>query len=608
LEWLEGRTLEADFSERRRNKEGGRQLWDAIDLLESAARALSVAHEQGIAHRDIKPANLFLANLGSKVTLKVLDFGIAKVVSESESLTKAFEATGRSLQAFTARYGAPEQFSRRFGATGPWTDVFALALVFVEAVIGRPALDGNDAAQLFVAASDNLQRPTLRHSGVNAGDEVEAVLRTALAVQPRERYGSAGEFWDALTAAARSAAAAGHIPPQKIRPPAASYAGTHTGPSSPISDAATVNPGAGAPSPPTELNSSTQLPVDAAKPASEARQQRKRKSSTIAIIAFGSLIAGAGATVALVGNKSESFKVSSSSASADGAAPIAPTTPKGATQTPPVGSGSAASSAIPPAKPGSVLPGLPARDIPAGNIKSGAFLTAFRMLRRQGSEGMDLQHAFSRCTELGMTLCTEAQFERACTEHPVLANAPTWTETVENNGIVVRGGDSCTARSVALETEHDPARVGLCCDRSIAMVTTNLQKPFLSSTADLILKLEKAVNQRNADAFMSLLDEKVSIDGVSRAQQGVKTLLERSFKDSPDLVVVNDTCEVSVQAHKTYKRVRRRTKVVYETAGWTAICEQTRHRESKASRGTTTYLFSSASKLKSIAEGRPAKE
>ena len=101
-----------------------------------------MAHEQGIAHRDIKPANLFIAEVGGRQTVKVLDFGIAKVITETASLTRAFEMTGRSLQAFTARYGSPEQFSRRYGATGPWTDVFALALVLIETVAGTASARG----------------------------------------------------------------------------------------------------------------------------------------------------------------------------------------------------------------------------------------------------------------------------------------------------------------------------------------------------------------------------------------------------------------------------------------------------------------------------------
>jgi serine/threonine protein kinase len=201
LEWLDGTPLDRDFAERRSAGSGGRTITEAIELLASAARALAVAHRQGVAHRDIKPANLFIAKVAGRNVVKVLDFGIAKVMSESESVTRAFEETGGALQAFTARYGAPEQFSRRYGATGPWTDVFALALVFVEAVTGRQALDGTDAAQLFVGAADSERRPTLRGLGYPTPDPIEAVMKRALAVDPRARFANSAEFWDALETA-----------------------------------------------------------------------------------------------------------------------------------------------------------------------------------------------------------------------------------------------------------------------------------------------------------------------------------------------------------------------------------------------------------------------
>ncbi len=200
LEWLDGQSLDVNFAERLAAGQGGRSLKAAVELLDSAARALALAHEQGIAHRDIKPANLFLAEVGGRKTLKVLDFGIAKVMTESESFSKAFEETGASLQAFTARYGSPEQFSRRYGATGPWSDVFSLALVLIEAVVGHSALEGVDTAQLFIAAADTTRRPTLRAHGVELGDAVEGVLTRALAVDPKERYANVGQFWDALWA------------------------------------------------------------------------------------------------------------------------------------------------------------------------------------------------------------------------------------------------------------------------------------------------------------------------------------------------------------------------------------------------------------------------
>lgn len=138
---------------------------------------------------------------GEKRSLKIVDFGIAKVMSDSEDVMKAYEATGESIHAFSPRYGAPEQFARKYGATGPWTDVFALALVLIEVVAGKSAMKG-DASQLMTTATDGVARPTLRSLGVMESNEVEVVLTRALAVEPVERYKDAGKFWDALRDAA----------------------------------------------------------------------------------------------------------------------------------------------------------------------------------------------------------------------------------------------------------------------------------------------------------------------------------------------------------------------------------------------------------------------
>jgi serine/threonine protein kinase len=180
-----------------------RTLEQAIALIEPAAEALALAHKRGIAHRDIKPANLFLLGdpRGESCPVKLLDFGIAKVVQDAQKMGGAFTKTSGQVTSFTPAYGAPEQFSRTHGATGPWTDVFALALVLVECVTGRPPLDGDDFMQIAYASADKAVRPTPRTRGVSVSDAVEAVFLGALAVVPTERYRTAGEFWNALRVA-----------------------------------------------------------------------------------------------------------------------------------------------------------------------------------------------------------------------------------------------------------------------------------------------------------------------------------------------------------------------------------------------------------------------
>ncbi|MBI4704435.1 MAG: protein kinase, partial [Deltaproteobacteria bacterium] len=145
LEWIEGETLAEHMEARGARNEKGMGLHDAVELLEPAARALAIAHRQKVAHRDVKPENLCLTEVSGQRTVKILDFGIAKVLASHTEFTAAPAATERRTSVFTPRYGAPEQFNKKRGATGPWTDVFALALILVEVASGRRALDGDDA-------------------------------------------------------------------------------------------------------------------------------------------------------------------------------------------------------------------------------------------------------------------------------------------------------------------------------------------------------------------------------------------------------------------------------------------------------------------------------
>src|ERR1019366_826108 len=163
LEWVDGASLGEIIQDRIDRGKGGFSLVEAIKLLEPAARALAVAHEQGVAHRDIKPSNLLLAEVGTRSTLKVVDFGIAKALaapqmaalrrrSDRPEAHSAFATTtpnGENVDPFTPRYGAPEQFSKKYGTTGPWTDVFALALVLVETMSAKPAFEGDEPGEFY---------------------------------------------------------------------------------------------------------------------------------------------------------------------------------------------------------------------------------------------------------------------------------------------------------------------------------------------------------------------------------------------------------------------------------------------------------------------------
>ena len=201
MEWLDGKPLDIVLYEETRRGMAPRDLHEAVALLEPAAVAFETCHARGIAHRDIKPGNLIVMGdpRGPNPFVKVLDFGIAKVMAEHAAQNTAAAMTGKEITAFTPNYGAPEQFSRSHGATGPWTDVFAMALIAVEVMRGgAPSLDGADFLQLGMASRDPQRRPTPRTFGVPVPDAVEAVFQRALATDPEHRFKTMGQFWSAL--------------------------------------------------------------------------------------------------------------------------------------------------------------------------------------------------------------------------------------------------------------------------------------------------------------------------------------------------------------------------------------------------------------------------
>src|SRR5689334_2139933 len=101
LEWLEGRPLDLVLHEENGAAMRPRTLHEVMALLEPAAIALELVHRQGIAHRDIKPANIFIVGdpRGPGAFVKVLDFGIAKVMAEHAQMATALSHTGKDITA-----------------------------------------------------------------------------------------------------------------------------------------------------------------------------------------------------------------------------------------------------------------------------------------------------------------------------------------------------------------------------------------------------------------------------------------------------------------------------------------------------------------------------
>ncbi|MBL9024076.1 MAG: protein kinase [Myxococcales bacterium] len=181
FELLEGKTLE------RRIAEGPLPPAEALFVTLALIGSLEEAHASGIVHRDVKPSNLLLLGSGTDDgSVKLLDFGIAKVTDDAPALTREGMIIG------TAEYMSPEQIDG--SAVGPATDLYAAGLVLAEMITGRPLYTG---APMAVC----LQK--LREGFVSLPEEVVrspfgAVIERATRRSPDARYATAADLRAAL--------------------------------------------------------------------------------------------------------------------------------------------------------------------------------------------------------------------------------------------------------------------------------------------------------------------------------------------------------------------------------------------------------------------------
>ncbi|HLK93099.1 MAG TPA: serine/threonine-protein kinase [Polyangia bacterium] len=204
LEWLDGETLESDL-ERRRGR-GGRAPAEALALLRPVVEALAYAHRYGVVHRDIKPANLMTVTSERGPLLRMLDFGIAKLIPAGGDPEGTGAGHTSGAPGFSPHYAAPEQVT--FSRTGPFTDVHALGLVLTEVLTDQPPYtEGpDDGDQHLFEQVMSTARPTPRRRGKSVG-RLEKIVEKAVALSPRRRWPDAG----ALLAALDEAAASGEL-------------------------------------------------------------------------------------------------------------------------------------------------------------------------------------------------------------------------------------------------------------------------------------------------------------------------------------------------------------------------------------------------------------
>jgi len=168
----------------------------SLALMRDVCAAIDAAHQRHLVHRDLKPENVFLVRDAGRERAKVLDFGIAKMIT-GEGQTAAATTTGGVLG--TLHYMGPEQL--RGLAVEPGWDLWALAVIAYEMLSGALPFDTTSAADYQRAVLDGRRAPIRTHLP-GAPAALDAFFDRALAPLGRQRPGSApvllAEFEEAL--------------------------------------------------------------------------------------------------------------------------------------------------------------------------------------------------------------------------------------------------------------------------------------------------------------------------------------------------------------------------------------------------------------------------
>ena len=169
MELIEGISLKQYME-----KKGVLNWKETLHFAIQIAKALDHAHSKGLVHRDIKPHNVMVLRTGA---VKVADFGIARMMSKSNTLTK--EALG------SVHYISPEQ--AKGGRVDNRSDIYSLGVVMYEMITGRVPYDGESPVSVAIQhINGGAPKPSALNPGIPVA--LEQIILKAIATNPKERY------------------------------------------------------------------------------------------------------------------------------------------------------------------------------------------------------------------------------------------------------------------------------------------------------------------------------------------------------------------------------------------------------------------------------------
>ena len=295
MDLLEGSPLGDALRERRLHQDS------LLDVFTQVAEGLGAAHAAGIVHRDLKPDNVFLVESAAGPQVRILDFGVAKLMHQG---TQGLTETGVILG--TPHYMSPEQ--ARGYAIDHRSDIYALGVVMFQAFTGRlPFISDSAVGVLTAHAVEEPPRPSL--SGVDVA--LEAIILRCMQKRPDDRFATMFEVSAALqqrrgrpvvgqpsmiAEPSRSPTDKGmpHAIAAPAFPAAISHPASHTGPQSGSFSGPQSGPYAGRATAVPQIDTSTNMSAIAMRPVSRGLYLALGAGMAIVGVVGALLVAGPG--------------------------------------------------------------------------------------------------------------------------------------------------------------------------------------------------------------------------------------------------------------------------------------------------------------------------
>ncbi len=188
MELLGGRDLAAVIKRKRQF-----DSQEVLTYVQQICSGLDAAHAVGVVHRDLKPSNIFVLE-GQPTRIKIMDFGVAKVMSAEGDRTRQGQIIG------TPRYMSPEQALGQIDHITPQSDVYSLGVILYEMLAGS-ALFEHDSPMMLLVMHIRDEIPPLRDRCADVPAPIAQLIEACLSKRPERRPGSAREVAERFTEA-----------------------------------------------------------------------------------------------------------------------------------------------------------------------------------------------------------------------------------------------------------------------------------------------------------------------------------------------------------------------------------------------------------------------